>query len=177
MSGLNKMHEQELKHIVEVLLLSSKEPLSIEKMLTVFELDKVGRADVQQALKLLQLDYAPRAIELKEITGGYCIQSKVNYSHWIMNLMPEKPVKYSRALLEVLAIIAYKQPVTRADIEDIRGVTLSTSMLKTLLEREWICLAGYRDVAGKPAVYTTTKAFLNYFNLTSLNDLPLLDRT
>jgi segregation and condensation protein B len=170
------MDEQELKHILEVLLLSSAEPLSIEKILAVFEIDRVSRAEVKRALQLLEQEYAPRAIELKEIVGGYCIQSKVNYSHWIMNLMPEKPVKYSRALLEVLAIIAYKQPVTRADIEDIRGVTLSTSMLKTLLEREWICLAGYRDVPGKPAVYTTTKAFLNYFNLASLNDLPLLDR-
>ena len=108
------------------------------------------------------------------MAGGYCLQTKQHYSSWVARLLSEKPAKYSNAFLEVLAIIAYRQPVTRADIEEIRGVAVSSSMLKTLIEREWIHIAGHRDVPGKPAVYTTTHVFLDYFNLASLNDLPPL---
>ena len=113
-------------------------------------------------------------MELIEVASGYQLQTKAQYALWISRLQMEKPTKYSRALLETLAIIAYKQPVTRADIEEIRGVAVNTQIIKTLIEREWIRIAGYKDVAGKPAVYTTTKEFLNYFNLHYLHELPSL---
>ena len=170
------MDERELKTIIEALLMSSTVPLSIEKMLGAFEdWHQPTAAQVEAVLMVLSDDYQQRAIELKYIAGGYCIQTKKQYSTWIARLADEKPAKYSTALLEVLAIIAYRQPVTRADIEDIRGVAVSSGMLKTLLEREWIQMVGHRDVPGKPAVYATTKAFLDYFNLVSLNDLPSLE--
>ena len=113
-------------------------------------------------------------MELVELASGYQLQTKAQYGIWVSRLQIEKPVKYSRALLETLAIIAYKQPVTRADIEEVRGVAVNSQIIKTLLEREWIRIAGYKDVAGKPAVYTTTKEFLNYFNLHYLHELPSL---
>ena len=165
--------ELELKHIIEALLMSSGEPLTIEKMLTAFsDGQKPSRDQLQQVLKGLSNEYETRAIELKCLASGYCLQTKARYSSWVARIFTEKPVKYSSAFLEVLAIIAYKQPVTRADIEEARGVAVSSAMLKTLLEREWIRIAGHRDVPGKPAVYATTTGFLDYFNLVSLNDLP-----
>ncbi|WP_133127368.1 SMC-Scp complex subunit ScpB [Legionella nagasakiensis] len=171
------MDDLELKLVMEALLMSSREPLSLEKIQDAFEEDqKPTRERLSLILEELANDYCHRAIELKCLAGGYCLQTKAVYSPWIARLLIEKPVKYSRALLETLAIIAYKQPVTRGDIESIRGVAVSTSMLKTLLEREWIRIAAYKDVPGKPAVYTTTKTFLDYFNLKSLNDLPSLDK-
>ncbi len=167
------MDDTELKLIVESLLMSYGAPLTLDKMLSAFEDDqKPSYEQLQQVLGVLTNDYALRAIELKCLAGGYCLQTKQSYSPWVTRLMTEKPAKHSSAFLEVLAIIAYKQPVTRADIEEIRGVAVSSSMLKTLLEREWIHIAGHRDVPGKPAVYATTRAFLDYFNLASLNDLP-----
>ena len=167
--------DTELKQIVEALLMSSGEPLTLDKMLTVFDdWQKPTREQLKKVLTALAADYKTHAIELKYLAGGYCLQTKEQYSYWIARLLAEKPVKYSSAFLEVLAIIAYRQPVTRADIEEIRGVAVSSPMLKTLLEREWIHIAGHRDVPGKPAVYTTTKAFLDYFNLASINDLPPL---
>ena len=170
------MDDVALKHIVEALLMSHGEPLTIERMLTTFEdWQKPTRAQLESAIALLAHDYETHAIELKCLAGGYCLQTKARYSEWIARLLIEKPAKYSSAFLEVLAIIAYKQPVTRADIEEIRGVGVSSSMFKTLLERDWIHVAGHRDVPGKPAVYITTKAFLDYFNLANLNDLPSLD--
>ena len=167
------MDEKLLKHIIEALLMSNAEPLTIDKMLTAFDdWEKPTREQVQQVLVALAADYETRAIELKNLAGGYCLQTKERYSAWIARIGAEKPAKYSPALLEVLAIIAYKQPVTRAEIEEIRGVSVSSSMIKTLFEREWIHMAGHRDVPGKPALYTTTKAFLDYFNLKSLTELP-----
>ena len=169
------MDELELKQIVEALLMSSGEPLAIDKMLAVFDdWQKPTREQLQRVLAALTIDYESRAIELKCLAGGYCLQTKVQYSSWVQRLLSEKPAKYSGAFLEVLAIIAYKQPVTRADIEEIRGVAVSSPMLKTLIEREWIQIAGHRDVPGKPALYTTTKTFLDYFNLVSIKHLPPL---
>ena len=171
------MDNIELKNIIEALLMGSGEPLTIDKMLSVFEdWQKPTSEQIQKALDDLTNDYEARAIELKCLARGYCLQTKNQYSAWITRLLTEKPAKYSGALLEVLAIIAYKQPVTRADIEQIRGVAVSSSMLRTLLEREWIHVAGHRDVPGKPSVYATTKLFLDYFNLASLNELPPLDK-
>lgn len=171
------MNDIELKNILEAILMSSGSPLTIDKLLTAF--DDVERPTEQQllnALDCLSSDYETRAVELKSFANGYVLQTKMHYSPWITRLLVEKPAKYSHAFLEVLAIIAYKQPVTRADIEDIRGVGVSSSMLKTLLEREWIEVAGHRDVPGKPAVYITTKTFLDYFNLASLENLPSLEK-
>ena len=170
------MDDIELKYIVEALLMSHGEPLTIERMLTTFEDSHMPTSSqLERALAMLAIDYETRAIELKCLASGYCLQTKERYSAWIARLLVEKPAKYTSAFLEVLAIIAYKQPVTRADIEEIRGVSVSSSMLKTLLLREWIHVAGHRDVPGKPAVYITTKAFLDYFNLANLSDLPSLD--
>ncbi len=155
--------------------MSANMPLSLEQLQGVFEDGaKPTREQLQLALTQLTRDYEERAIELKEFAGGYCLQTKKYYSTWVGRLYAEKPAKYSRALLETLAIIAYQQPVTRADIEEIRGVAITSAMIKTLLEREWVKIAGHRDVPGKPAVYVTTKTFLSYFNLTSLGELPPL---
>lgn len=166
------MDEQSIKLIIEALLMSNIGPLSIEKIMSAFDEPRPNQEQIKNALIELENDYETRSIELKCLASGYCFQTKKEYSPWIARLLTEKQAKYSNAFLEVLAIIAYKQPVTRADIEEIRGVAVSSSMLKSLLEREWVRIAGYRDVPGKPAVYTTTKAFLDYFNLATLNDLP-----
>jgi segregation and condensation protein B len=169
------MDENELNNIIEALLLSSAGPLSIVRMLEAFdEWQKPTKESMELAIARLKEEYQSRAIELVEVSGGYLIQTKQAYSPWIARLQVEKPAKYSRALLETLAIVAYKQPVTRADIEELRGVAVSSYIIKTLIEREWIQIAGYKDVPGKPAVYTTTKEFLNYFNLHYLHDLPSL---
>lgn len=169
------MDETELKLIIESLLMTTEDPLSLEQLQAVFDdWHKPSLELIQIALIRLQEDYASRAIELLQVATGYKIQTKSTFSQWISRLQVEKPVKYSRALLETLAIIAYKQPVTRGDIEEIRGVAVNSHIMKTLLEREWIRVAGHRDVPGKPAVYTTTKDFLNYFNLDHLNQLPPL---
>ena len=169
------MDEQELKNIIEALLLSSGEPISIEKLLSVFDEWQMPTIEtVHSIVEQLQRDYELRPMELIHVSGGLQLQTKSAYSSWIARLHLEKPTKYSRALLETLAIIAYKQPVTRADIEEIRGVAVSSHIIKTLIEREWIRIAGHKDVAGKPAVYTTTKEFLNYFNLQYLHELPYI---
>lgn len=170
------MSELDLKLIIEALLMSASQPLTLDKIRLSFdEAQRPANQEILAAINALSQDYETRAIELKCLARGYCIQTKALYSPWITRLLTEKPVKYSRALLETLAIIAYKQPVSRADIEDIRGVAVSTPIIKSLLEREWIKIAGFRDVPGKPAVYATTKHFLDYFNLKSLNDLPSLE--
>lgn len=169
------MDKHFLKNTLEALLMSSGEPLSIDVMMSVFDdWQKPTKEEVKECLAVLMDEYADRGIELKLFASGYGIQTQTRYSTWVSRLLNDKPVKYSSALLETLAIIAYRQPVTRADIEDIRGVATNSTIMKTLVERGWIRVAGHKDVPGKPAVYTTTKAFLDYFNLKSLNDLPLL---
>ncbi|HAT2008691.1 TPA: SMC-Scp complex subunit ScpB [Legionella pneumophila] len=169
------MIDNELKNIVEALVLSSNEPVTLEKIQETFdEWQRPTLEDLQTIIENLKVDYSSRALELIQVAGGFKVQTKSKYATWVARLQIEKPAKYSRALLETLAIIAYKQPVTRADIEDIRGVAVNSQIIKTLMEREWIRIAGYKDVAGKPAVYTTTKEFLNYFNLNYLSELPPL---
>lgn len=169
------MDELELKNIIEALLLSSGEPISLDKILSIFDDWQMPSSEqVKELIQRLQLDYESRPMELIQVASGYKLQTKAQYGTWVSRLQMEKPAKYSRALLETLAIIAYKQPVTRGDIEEIRGVAVNTHIIKTLMEREWIRIAGYKDVAGKPAVYTTTKEFLNYFNLHYLHELPSL---
>lgn len=170
------MVETELKLVIEALLMSADEPLTLAQLQTAFaDWQQPDEEQITLALEALQLDYEARACVIKKVASGYCMQTKPKYSEWISRLHAEKPVKYSRALLETLAIIAYRQPVTRADIEEIRGVSLSNSILKTLMDREWVKVAGHRDVPGKPAVYVTTKRFLDYFNLASLHELPPLE--
>lgn len=169
------MAELEMKRIVEALLLSHNEPLSLEKIQQVFdEWQQPTIGELKSIIEELKLDYFSLSFELIQVASGYLIQTKSEYSPWVARLQSEKPAKYSRALLETLAIIAYKQPVTRGEIEEIRGVTVNSQIIKTLMEREWIRIAGHRDVPGKPAVYTTTKEFLNYFSLHHLNELPSL---
>ncbi len=164
-----------LKNILEAALLVSDRPLTIDRFISLFPQEAhPHRDEVKKALGELQNDYAGRGIVLRRISRGYRFQSEAKYSPWLQKLWEERPRKYSRALLETLAIIAYRQPVTRADIEEIRGVAVSSEIVKTLLNREWVRVVGHRDVPGKPALLGTTNGFLEHFNLGSLNDLPPL---
>jgi segregation and condensation protein B len=165
----------EFKNIIEAALLVAGQPLSIDKLVSLFPEDSLPmRDEVQAALRELDRDYAARGIELKKIEHGYRFQTRERYADWIARLSEERPVRYSRALLETLAIIAYRQPVTRGEIEEIRGVSVSSEMIKTLLGREWIKQVGTRDVPGRPALFGTARGFLEHFNLESLSDLPPL---
>ena len=167
------MMEFEVKSAIEALLFSSAQPWSVEKLAETLEIE--DKQSVKDALTELQQDYEARVLELKEVASGYRFQVRGQHAKWIAKAWAEKPSKYSRAVLETLAIIAYRQPVTRADIEDIRGVSVSTSVMRTLLERQWVKVAGHRDVPGKPAIYITTKQFLDYFNLKRLDELPSIE--
>jgi segregation and condensation protein B len=167
----------ELKNIVEAALLVAGEPVTIERLLALFpeqDGDRPTRDDIRAALAALERDYAARGIEIRQIDKGYRIQTRARYSAWIERLTEERPPRYSRALLETLAIIAYRQPVTRGDIEEIRGVAVSTEIIKTLLGREWVREVGRREVPGRPALYGTTREFLEHFNIKSLEELPTL---
>lgn len=171
MSEVNK----ELKNILEAALLVAGKPLSIKRMEALFPKDSVPAVEeLKLAIDELKKDYAKRGIELKQVGKGYRFQSREKYSEWVSRLFEERPARYSRALLETLAIIAYRQPVTRGDIEDVRGVTVSTETMRTLLEREWVREVGHRDVPGKPALFGTAPGFLEHFNLKGLSDLPPL---
>lgn len=170
------MESQQLKQILEAVILAVAEPISILRIQELFDEENRPEAkDLRAVLEDMQNDYADRGIELKELASGFCFQSKQQFSPWIARLWEERAPRYSRALLETLAIIAYRQPVSRAEIEDIRGVAVSSSIIKTLLEREWIKVLGHRDVPGKPGIYGTTKEFLDYFGLKSLDQLPTLE--
>lgn len=169
------MDEQQLKKIIEAVLLAAGEPLSIDRLLGLFPEDqRPERDEVRAALTALEQDCAERGIELKEVGSGFRFQVRSGVAEWVGKLWEERPPRYSRALLETLALIAYRQPITRAEIEEIRGVTVSTHIMKTLQEREWVRVVGHRDVPGKPAMYATTREFLDYFNLKSLEELPTL---
>ena len=169
------MSEQGIKHIVEAVLMAAGKPLNLDQILAVFgDGETPERDDIRAALAELQQDYAERGLELMEVASGYRIQVRQDMEPWVSRLTEDKPARYSRALLETLALVAYRQPVTRGEIEDIRGVSVSTSIMKTLQEREWVRIVGHRDVPGRPAMYGTTKQFLDYFNLKSLNELPTL---
>ncbi|MDQ3564581.1 MAG: SMC-Scp complex subunit ScpB [Pseudomonadota bacterium] len=166
-----------IKDIVEAALMASDRPLTVERLMALFEPDGPPdslRDDIERALVALAEDYAGRGIEIVRVARGYRVQTRADLSTWINRLWEDRPPRYSRALLETLAIIAYRQPITRGEIEALRGVAVSTGTLKTLLEREWVRLAGHRDVPGRPAVYATTPQFLEYFNLRHLSELPLL---
>jgi len=169
------LNPEKIKNIVEAALFAAGEPLSIERLLGLFEEDeRPEKKALQEVLQTLQQECEGRAIELKEVSSGYRYQSRSDVSRWISRLWEERAPRYSRALLETLALVAYRQPITRAEIEDIRGVAVSSSIMKTLQERGWVRIVGHRDVPGKPAMYATTKEFLDYFNLKNLDDLPTL---
>jgi len=169
------MEKHKLKTIIESLLLAAGKPLTVDQLLGVFgDAEKPERNDIRESIEALQEDYAQRGIELVQVASGYRIQVGQAMEPWVSRLTEEKPVRYSRALLETLALVAYRQPITRGEIEDIRGVSVSSSIMKTLLEREWVRVIGHRDVPGRPAMYSTTKQFLDYFNLQGLDDLPTL---
>ena len=163
------------QRIVEAILFVAKQPMTAKQVLDVFpELERPDLKEIELAITLIAEEYLSRPIELKRVASGYRFQIKQDLSHWVSRLFEEKPPKYSRALLETLAIIAYKQPVTRADIEDIRGVSVSSSIMQTLLEREWIRVVAHKEVPGRPGLYGTTKDFLDYFNISTLSELPTL---
>jgi segregation and condensation protein B len=166
---------QSLQRILEAALLAAARPLDLDELLALFpEQERPDRAALRTALGALSDQYASHAMELREVASGYRIQIRGDYTPWVSRLWEERAPRYSRALLETLAIIAYRQPITRADIEDVRGVSLSTSIFRTLLDRRWIRAVGHRDVPGRPALYGTTREFLDYFGLRSLDELPPL---
>lgn len=171
----HEMSESNIRHIVEAVLMAAGKPLNLDQLLSVFgDGEKPEREAIKAAIEALQADYAERGLELVEVASGYRIQVGQRMEPWVSRLTEEKPMRYSRALLETLALIAYRQPITRGEIEDIRGVSVSSSTVKTLLEREWVRIVGHRDVPGRPAMYGTTRQFLDYFNLKGLDDLPTL---
>ena len=164
-----------LKSIVEASLFAASEPLSLMELQGLFLLeDRPDKHSLREAVKQLQEEYSVKSIELVEVASGYRFQVKSIYSPWVARLWEEKPVKYSRALLETLAIIAYQQPATRGEVEEVRGVAVSTNIIRTLEERQWLRVIERKEVPGRPALYATTKEFLDYFNLQTLADLPPL---
>lgn len=164
-----------LKNVVEGALLAAGAPLNLHQLNALFpDEEKPGHGALKEALAALDAELEGRAVELTEVGSGYRIQIRTRYMPLISKLWAEKPPRYSRALLETLAIIAYRQPITRGDIEQIRGVSLSANILRTLQERDWIKVLGHRDVPGRPELLGTTRSFLDYFNLKSLDELPTL---
>jgi len=165
----------ETKQINEGLLMAAGKPLPINKIAVVFtDRERPETEELKAALKEIAEDCTSRRFELKQVASGYRFQVKQQYSEWVGKLWEEKPQRYSRALLETISIIAYRQPITRGEIEKIRGVAVSTNIIRTLMERDWVRVVGHRDVPGKPAMYATTREFLDYFNLKSLEELPTL---
>lgn len=168
-------NEQSLERILEAVLSVSDSPLSIQRMRNLFpEEGRPERQQVEQALEALVAQYENSSLELVQLAGGYRFQTRAAYAHWINNLFQTRPPKLSRALLETLAIIAYQQPVTRGDIQEIRGVGVSSEIIQRLIERDWIKKIGEKDVPGRPSLFATTPEFLAYFNLQSLKELPEL---
>ena len=164
-----------LKPILEGAILAVGEPLRLDKMQSLFdEYEVPSKGLLIEALESIQKDFVGRGIELVQVASGWRFQVREGYAAWVNRLWDEKPQKYSRALLETLALIAYRQPLTRGDIEQVRGVAVSSHIIKTLVEREWVKVVGHRDVPGRPALYATTRQFLDYFNLKSLDELPTL---
>jgi len=170
---MKKINTEQLKQLIEATIFVSEQPVSVDKLKNTVLADfTVSDKAIQSALSALQLDYRPRGIQLVEVASGYRFQSLDSLSPWLSRLWQETSPKYSRAMLETLALIAYRQPITRGEIEQVRGVAVSSNIIKTLTEREWIKVIGHKEVPGRPALYATTKQFLDYFSLKSLSDLP-----
>lgn len=167
--------DNKVKMVVEGLLLASGRPLTIANIANVFEeKERPDSKELRLIMDVIAEECDDRGFELKEVASGYRFQVKQELSEWIGKLWEEKPPRYTRALLEILSLIAYKQPITRGDIEEVRGVSVSPNIIRTLIDREWVRVVGHRDVPGRPAMFATTKQFLDYFNLKSLQDLPPL---
>lgn len=166
---------EELDKILEAAIFAAGEPVSVSRLGQLFaENERPNTAQLRAALETLQQHYAERGVLLVEVASGFRFQAKTDYAPWIKELWQKRPPRYSRALLETLALIAYKQPITRAEIEEVRGVAVSSDIMKKLMDREWIKIVGHKDVPGKPALFATTKEFLDYFNLKNLAELPEL---
>ena len=164
-----------VKNIVEAAILAASKAISLDKLLTLFpEGEVIDKSVLRQAIEQIMHDYQSRGIELVEVSSGYRFQVTQTVAPWVARLWEEKPQKYSRALLETLALVAYRQPITRGEIEEIRGVSVSSQIMRTLVDREWVRVIGHRDVPGKPAMYATTRQFLDYFGLKKLDELPSL---
>ena len=166
--------KNKLNEILEALLLSASRPINIDEMVKVFDDPKPSKDDIRSALNQLDEDCIERGIELKQVASGYRLQVKQNLSAYVAKLWEERPQKFSKATLETLSLIAYKQPITRGEIEEIRGVTVGTHLMRGLMDRGWVKIIGQRDVPGRPSLYATTKEFLDYFGLQHLRELPEL---
>jgi segregation and condensation protein B len=170
------MKDDQLKNIVEAALMAADSALNIDRISQLFEHDedRPTRDLIKEVLITLQDECEGRGVELKRIASGYRYQTRTDVQPWVARLWQEKPPRYTRALLETLSLIVYRQPITRGEIEEVRGVSVSSAIIKTLLEREWIKVVGHKEVPGRPALYGSTKQFLDYFNLKTLNELPSL---
>lgn len=165
----------ELESIIEAALLAAGRPLNLDELSSIFdESEQPGKAAIQSTLDILKDKYASHTLELIKVATGYRFQVREGFSPWVSRLFEERPGRYSRAFLETLAIIAYRQPVTRGEIEDIRGVAVSSGIIKTMIEREWIRIIGHKELPGRPALFGTTSTFLDYFGLSALSELPPL---
>jgi segregation and condensation protein B len=170
------MSQEKLKNILEAALFAAQRPLNVDDLAVLFESSDwmPERKSIRDALAELTEEWQDRGIELRQVASGFRFQVRKEYSGWLGSLWSERPPRYTRALMETLALIAYRQPITRGEIEDVRGVSVSPSIIKTLSEREWIRVLGHRDVPGRPELFGTTREFLDSFNLKSLEDLPPL---
>lgn len=170
------MDETEIRHVLEAALLASHRPVTLEKLVELFakKAPEVDKNIVRAGLQALEAEYESRGLELKQVASGYRIQVRSRMTGWLQPLWEERPPRYSRALLETLALIAYRQPVTRGEIEEVRGVNVNANIIRNMLERDWIRVVGHRDVPGKPEMFGTTKQFLDYFGLQSIDQLPAL---
>ena len=170
------MTMDKLKNILEAVLLSADRPMKVPQLEALFEEDddKPTRDEIRQGIQELGEGYAERGFELKQVASGFRLQVKQDFAPWVGKLWEDKPARYTRALLETLSLITYRQPITRGEIEEVRGVSVSSNIIRTLLERDWIKVLGHKDVPGKPTLYGTTREFLDYFNLKSLDELPSL---
>ena len=171
-----KVSDEQLKQLVEAAIFVADKPLTEEMLLeTVLEGLNVSRKRLKDTLELLHLDYQPRGIQLVKVASGYRFQSQDSLSPWLAKMWQEQAPRYSRAMLETLALIAYRQPITRGEIEDVRGVSVSSHIIKSLAERGWIKVVGHKEVPGRPSLYATTKACLDYFSLSTLSELPSIE--
>ncbi|MAA63935.1 MAG: SMC-Scp complex subunit ScpB [Alteromonadaceae bacterium] len=172
---MNEEQIRRVQNIIEGALLASGKPLNLDQLRELFtEDDRPARQVIEHAISQLELACADRSYEVIKVASGYRLQIRSEYAAWVGRLFEEKPQRYSRALLETLALIAYRQPITRGEIEDIRGVAVSSNIIRTLTEREWLRIVGHKDVPGRPAMYATTRQFLDYFGLKTLEQLPPL---
>ena len=170
------MEIDKLKPILEALFAASDKPLSVNQLFELFvgDIEQPGKDEIRQAIQQLVEKHEGGGFELKQVASGFRFQVRSDFETWVVRLWEQKPPRYSRALMETLALIAYRQPITRGEIEDIRGVSVSSNIIKTLQERDWVKPLGHKEVPGRPTLYGTTKSFLDYFNLMSLNELPTL---